>query len=212
MGWHSTYWRIHHLFMVHQRWTLKRMINIKAKNLIISGAVIFIALGFFFAGTSSLPNLVETDKVRTMPDYIITNINAKKYDESGALRDTFTATYALHDNLSAQTLLDNPKVKRHELEGTWHATAKKGIIEDGSHDILLTGNAVAAKQFSDSPDIILNADSIHYLDSNQSLTSSGHASLYSTQGKTTAKVITTYINSEKVVITDSVRGQYETTH
>ncbi|MEL0623138.1 LPS export ABC transporter periplasmic protein LptC [Marinomonas arenicola] len=188
------------------------MIQLNAKNILIGAAVIALVCGVFFTDTPLTRSLVPTEKLSSTPDYFITNINAKEYDETGMLQETLTATQALHYSQNSRTLLDNPTVRRHQTAGLWHAKGKKGIIEDGSHDILLTDDAVAVKQSVDSPDVILNADNIHYLDSNQSLTSSGHATLHSTQGKTTAKTIVTYINSEEVVMTGSVRGQYETTH
>ncbi|MEL0635744.1 MULTISPECIES: LPS export ABC transporter periplasmic protein LptC [Marinomonas] len=188
------------------------MIQLNAKYTVLGVIVIALASGVFFADTPLTKNLVATQKLSSTPDYFITNIKAKEYDQNGALQETLTATQALHYNQESRTLLDNPTIQRHDSAGAWNAKGKKGVIEDGSHDILLTDDAVAVKQFSDSPDITLNADSIHYLDDKQSLTSSGNATLYSTQGKTTAKTITTYINSEEVVMTGSVRGQYETTH
>lgn len=187
------------------------MIKFTIKNSIVMAVMLACVIGAFFIGSSTNLNLVEEEKLKSTPDYFITNVNAKEFDSTGALRETLTATQALHYNQTSRSLLDNPTVKRSELAGTWHATGKKGIIEDGSRDILLTDNAVAVKHVTGSPDITLNADSIHYLDHDQSLTSSGHATLFSTQGTTTANVITTYINSEEVVMTGSVRGQYETT-
>ncbi|REG81770.1 LPS export ABC transporter periplasmic protein LptC [Marinomonas pollencensis] len=188
------------------------MMSLNAKNILIGASVIALACGIFFADNPLTQSLVPTEKLSSTPDYFITNINAKEFAENGMIQETLTATQALHYSQESRTLLDNPKVKRHEAAGSWHANGKKGIIEDGSHDILLTDDAVAVKQAIGSPDIILNADNIHYLDSNQSLTSSGNAVLHSTQGKTTATTIVTYINSEEVVMTGSVRGQYETTH
>lgn len=188
------------------------MVRLSPKYMIIGAVAVTITTAFFFMRSSTTDTLVEAEKLSSTPDYFITTLNAKEFDENGALQETLTAVQTLHYNQDSRTLLESPTVKRHDIEGSWNAESKKGIIEDGSNDILLTEDAVAVKQFLESPDITLKADNIHYLDNNQSLTSTGNATLYSEQGTTTAKTITTYINSEEVVMTGSVRGQYETAH
>lgn len=177
-------------------------------------ALIVVALGIassaFWFGTSTKESLVQNDSLSTSPDYFITQVEVKKFNESGLLVETLNAEQTLHYIAKSTTLLEKPSVERRNTSGKWSAKADKGIIEDGSNDILLTDNATATKQYLDAEDIQLVADNVHYLDRDQTLTSYGHAALLSTQGKTTAETITTFIHSEEVIMTGSVRGQYET--
>jgi len=188
------------------------MIKASHKKLLLGAGSIVIVTLFFWAGSSDNKNLLQTDNLSSTPDYFITKIHATEFDQNGKLVETLTADKGLHYNKGAKTLLESPKVKRVEKTGNWEAQGKKGIIEDGSSDILLTDDASAIKHYVDSPDITLTADNIRYLDKQQSLTSTGNAKIHSTQGETTADVIVTYINTEEVKMTGSVRGQYEATH
>ncbi|BFM48006.1 LPS export ABC transporter periplasmic protein LptC [Marinomonas sp. THO17] len=157
-------------------------------------------------------NLVESESLSSTPDYFITQVVALRYDAQGNLIERINAEQTLHYIQTSRTLLENPNIDRYSISGSWHAHASQGTIEDGSNDILLSRNAEAVKKYKQSEDVILHADTIHYLDQDKSLTSQGDAILISSQGKTSAGKIITYINSEEVVMTGSVRGNYETTH
>ena len=157
-------------------------------------------------------NLVESESLSTTPDYFITNVVAQRFDAQGKLIEVIDSEQTLHYTKASRTLLENPSVDRYSATGSWHAQATQGIIEDGSNDILLSKDAQAVKKYMQSKDVILHADTIHYLDQDKSLTSQGNATLTSTQGKTSAGKIITYINSEEVVMTGAVRGNYETIH
>ncbi len=172
-----------------------------------------VAVGGFLWGlkTVSQGNLVASESLKTSPDYFITKVRIKEFDRTGHLIETLNAEQTLHYVKDKKTLLEQPFIERQAELGSWHAKADKGSIEDGSRDILLTENANATKKHINSADITLSSDTIHYLDEDESLTSYGHAKLYSTQGTTTAETIIAYINSEKVVMTRSVRGHYEPT-
>jgi len=183
----------------------------KPINYAIAAAFAGAALVFWY-GATPIQNLVQTDSLSSSPDYFITQVKVKEFDVDGLLIETLNAEQTLHYVAKSRTLLEKPSVERHSKSANWSAKADKGVIEDGSNDILLTNNAKATKKYLQSEDIKLNADSMHYLDSDQSLTSHGNAILISTQGETSAGTITTYINSEKVIMTGSVRGKYETTH
>jgi lipopolysaccharide export system protein LptC len=172
---------------------------------------ILVALSFWYGVTPS-KNLVSATSLSSSPDYFITKLNVKKFNADGLLIEILNAEQTLHYVNQSKTLLENPNINRQSKSGSWSAKADKGVIEDGSNDILLTENARAIKKYLGSEDITLNADNVHYLDKDQSLTSSGNAILFSTQGKTSANTITTFINSEEVVMTGSVRGKYETAH
>lgn len=182
------------------------------RNLMITAIIAVIAGFVLWYETKSQHPLISESVLSSTPDYFITQVNSKEFDETGMLVEALKATQALHYIQQAKTLLKKPLVNRYSISGSWNAKSNEGVIDDGSRDILLTGDVVAVKHYPESPDVILNADNVHYLDSNQSLTSYGNAKLYSTQGETTAKRIISYINSEEVVMTGSVRGQYETTH
>jgi lipopolysaccharide export system protein LptC len=184
----------------------------KPKNLLITGAAIILAASLGWYGVTPKTNLVETDSLSSSPDYFITKVKVKEFGEDGALVEIMDAEQTLHYIANSRTLLESPNVERYSKSGHWSAKADKGVIEDGSNDILLTENARATKKYLHSEDIKLSADNIHYLDNDKSLTSHGNATLISTQGETSAGEITTYINSEEVVMTGSVRGKYETVH
>jgi lipopolysaccharide export system protein LptC len=185
---------------------------IKPKNLSIIGAALLLVVSLGWYGTSPMQNLVQTESLSSSPDYFITKVKVKEFDTNGTLIETLDAEQTLHYIAKSKTLLETPSVERYSKSGHWSAKADKGVIEDGSNDILLTENARATKKYLQSEDIKLSADNIHYLDKDQSLTSYGNATLISTQGETSAGIITTYINSEEVVMTGSVRGKYETIH
>ncbi|MGR0279561.1 LPS export ABC transporter periplasmic protein LptC [Marinomonas dokdonensis] len=181
------------------------------KYLMLAIVVIAIAAVFWGVNTGRVGNLVTSESLSTSPDYFITKVRIKEFDANGKLIETLNAEQTLHYVKDKKTLLQHPYVERQAELGSWNAQADKGSIEDGSRDILLTENANATKKHINSADITLSSDTIHYLDEDESLTSYGHAKLYSTQGTTTAETIIAYINSEKVVMTRSVRGHYEPT-
>ncbi|MBJ7537715.1 LPS export ABC transporter periplasmic protein LptC [Marinomonas transparens] len=189
---------------------LVKLINIKSTSLIAALGVL--AAFLLWYGVSPPQNLVQTESLSSSPDYFITRVEVKGFDENGLLIETLDAEKTLHYIKEKRTLLDRPHIKRNSISGSWNAKADKGLIEDGSRDILLTDNVTASKTYLTSPDITLSSDNMHYLDSTKSLTSYGSAKLFSTQGWTIANTITTYIDSEKTVMTGSVRGQYETTN
>ncbi|WP_421853020.1 LPS export ABC transporter periplasmic protein LptC [Marinomonas sp.] len=184
----------------------------KPKNLIITGVALILAASLGWYGVMPKPNLVETDSLSSSPDYFITKVKVKEFDIDGTLIETLDAEKTLHYITKSRTLLEKPYIERQSKSGHWSAKADKGVIEDGSNDILLTVDAEATKRYLQSEDIKLSADSIHYLDKDQSLTSYGNPILVSSQGETSADKITTFINSEEVVMTGSVRGKYETIH
>lgn len=189
------------------------MYNAKRKTAFIYFFVIaFIVVGglFVWHGTSPQKNLVQAEALSSSPDYFITQVSIKEFNQDGELVETLNAQQAVHYVDDSKTLLELPSLARISATGTWSAKANKGIIHDGSNDILLSDKAEAVKTYPQSEDIKLSADSIHYLDEDQSLTSQGSPVLVSTQGETSADKITTYINSEKVIMTGSVRGTYET--
>lgn len=177
----------------------------------IAGLFTLAALSFWY-GASPSKNLVPTKSLSSSPDYFITKLNAKEFNTDGLLIETLNAEKTLHYVNQSKTLLEKPNINRQSKTGSWSAKADKGVIEDGSNDILLTKNARAIKKYLTSEDITLSADNVHYLDKDQSLTSSGDTMLFSIQGKTSANTITTFINSEEVVMTGSVRGKYETAY
>ena len=183
---------------------------LKAPLIIV--AILTLSMALLWHGATPKKNLVEANSLNSSPDYFITKVNVNKFDITGSLIETLNAEQTLHYISESRTLLKSPKVKRKSKSGSWSATADKGIIHDGSNDILLTQNARATKKYLQSEDLILSADNVHYLDKDQSLTSYGNAMLLTTQGETFANEITTYINSEEVVMTGSVRGNYETIH
>ena len=184
----------------------------KPKSLLIIGATLIVIASLGWYGATPIQNLVQTDSLSSSPDYFITKVKVKEFDADGLLIETLDAEQTLHYIAKSRTLLETPHVERYSKSGHWSAKADKGVIEDGSNDILLTENARATKKYLQSEDIKLSADNIHYLDKDQSLTSYGNATLISTQGETSAGEIKTYINSEEVVMTGSVRGKYETIH
>jgi lipopolysaccharide export system protein LptC len=164
----------------------------------------------FWYGTTPKKNLVQVESLSSIPDYFVTQVNVKEFNSDGVLIEVLNATQTLHYVSESKTIIEYPSVERKSESGSWSAKADKGVIHDGSNDILLTENASATKSYLQSEDITLSANSIHYLDKDQSLTSQGNPMLFSTQGETSADKITTYINSEEVIMTGSVRGQYET--
>ncbi|RBP80585.1 LPS export ABC transporter periplasmic protein LptC [Marinomonas rhizomae] len=182
------------------------------KSLLLIGAALIISAFLGWYGVTPTTNLVETDSLSSSPDYFITKVKVKEFDIDGRLIEELDADQTLHYTAKSKTLLESPNMERYSKSGHWSAKADKGVIDDGSNDILLTENARATKKYLQSEDIKLSADNIHYLDQNKSLTSYGNATLTSTQGETSAGKITTYINSEEVVMTGSVRGKYETIH
>lgn len=183
-----------------------KTIKVSALTLVMLGLI----TASFWYGTTPTKNLVETNSLTSSPDYFITKVSVKKFDHTGSLIETLNAEQTLHYISKSKTLLESPEVERRSKSGSWNATADKGVIEDGSNDILLTQNARATKKYLQSEDIFLNADNVHFLDKDQSLTSYGKAALLTIQGETFADKITTYINSEEVIMTGSVRGNYET--
>ncbi|BDX02585.1 hypothetical protein MACH16_13330 [Marinomonas pontica] len=186
--------------------------QIRPKLIFVAAAIIIGAglLGWY--STTPIKNLVQTDSLRNSPDYFITKVKVKEFDQNGELIETLNAQQTLHFVTESKTLLENPSIERYSNSGQWHAKADKGVIDDGSNDILLTDNVIATKTFLKSEDIQLSSNNMHYKDSDKSITSYGAATLTSTQGETSAGTITTYINSEEVVMTGSVRGKYETIH
>jgi len=190
--------------------SLNKLLSLKSLS-ILTAAFLIISFTFWY-GVKPIQNLVEAESLSSSPDYFITEVTVKKFDNDGLLIETIHAEQTLHYVTQSKTLLEKPDVKRLSKSGSWSSQADKGVIEDGSNDILLTENASATKKYLTSEDIFLNADSVHYLDKDQSLTSRGNATLFSTQGETSADTITTFINSEEVIMTGSVRGKYETAH
>ena len=188
----------------------KKLITLK--NVFAIGAALALAASVFWYGATPKQSLVEANSLSSSPDYFITQVNVKEFDINGMLIETLDAQQTLHYISKSTTLLAFPNIERHSISGSWSAKADKGVIDDGSNDILLTNNARAIKKYLQSEDIKLTADSVHYVDKDQSLTSDGDATLISTQGETSASTITTYINSEEVIMTGSVRGTYETIH
>ncbi|GAA0220830.1 LPS export ABC transporter periplasmic protein LptC [Marinomonas primoryensis] len=189
---------------------LKKMVRFN--SLLFIGAALVLVASLFWYGATPKQNLVEANSLSSSPDYFITQVKVKEFDINGMLVETLNAQQTLHYITKSKTLLEFPSVERHSISGSWSAKADKGVIDDGSNDILLTNNARATKKYLQSDDIKLTADSVHYLDKDQSLTSQGNATLISVQGETSASTITTYINSEEVFMTGSVRGKYETIH
>ncbi|MGO2354525.1 MAG: LPS export ABC transporter periplasmic protein LptC [Marinomonas foliarum] len=185
---------------------------LKTKNTLILVVIIMLAIAISWYSTEPGKNLVEADALRGSPDYFVTEVQIKEFDKSGTLIESMNAKQTFHYDLQDKTFLEQPSVARYSESGQWNAKADKGVIEDGSNDILLTDNVRATKKYQQSEDINLSSDNMHYEDKNKSLTSYGAATLISTQGKTSASKITTYINSEEVVMTGSVRGSYETIH
>jgi len=187
------------------------MLYSKAFKTTLAGlSFIAVLVAVFWYGAKPKQNLVSTEILSSSPDYFITQIDVKTFNEDGELIESLSSKQAFHYVNESKTLLNLPSVERRSDSGSWSAKADKGVIHDGSNDILLTENAEATKKYLQSEDITLNADSVHYLDKDQSLTSSGNATLSSTQGETSASEIITYINTEEVVMTGSVRGKYET--
>ena len=187
------------------------MFALKAlKTVLIGLAAVTLFIMVFWYASKPTQNLVQTDVLSSSPDYFITKISVKAFNDKGLLIEQLSADQAFHYIDKSETLLESPNVERRSDSGSWNAKADKGVIHDGSNDILLTENAKATKKYLQSEDITLTADSVHYLDKNQSLTSSGNATLFSTQGETSASKITTYINTEEVLMAGSVRGKYET--
>ncbi|RBO82552.1 LPS export ABC transporter periplasmic protein LptC [Marinomonas aquiplantarum] len=186
--------------------------NKSFRIVVLMAAFAVIALALFWYQAAPKVNLLSTDSLSSTPDYFITEVTAQRFDPQGKLIETIHAEQTLHYIQAAKTLLEQPNVDRYSTSGSWHAEARQGAIEDGSNDILLTDNVTAVKKYQGSEDVLLNADTIHYLDQDKSLTSQGNATLTSNQGKTSAGTITTYINSEEVIMTGSVRGNYETIH
>ncbi|TYL48065.1 LPS export ABC transporter periplasmic protein LptC [Marinomonas sp. IMCC 4694] len=180
------------------------------KALLVSGTTALVLSAVFWLGTSPKQNLVATDSLSTSPDYFITQVKITAYNTNGELVETLNAKQTLHYVAQSKTLLESPNIERFSETGYWNAKADKGIIDDGSSDILLTENAQAIKKYRLSENIQLVADNVHYLEQDQSLISYGNAMLISTQGETSAGKITTYIHSEDVLMTGSVRGKYET--
>ena len=176
------------------------------------GAGLTVAMLLFWYGATPKQNLVLTDSLSSSPDYFITDVRVKEFDKDGLLIETLNAVQTLHYTTTSKTLLENPTIERFSKTGSWNAKSEKGVIDDGSNDILLTKNAKATKKYLQSEDIKLIADNIHYLDKDQSLISYGNPILISSQGETSANKIITYINSEEVIMTGSVRGKYETAH
>ena len=183
---------------------------IRPKNLIITcTATVFLGI-VFYQGANTVNNLVEVETFNDAPDYFITKVHVKTFDKNGQLTESLKTEQTRHYEATSKTLLVEPIVERSSLTGNWLAKAETGIIEDGNKDILLTGNAHATKWHLQSEKIEMLSDSVHYLDRDKSLTSFGNATLISSQGETTAEQIVTYINSEEVFMTKSVRGIYET--
>lgn len=183
---------------------------IRPKNLIITCAVTVFLGGIFYQGANTVNNLVEVETFNDAPDYFITKVHIKTFDKNGKLIESLKTEQTRHYEAASKTLLVEPIVERSSLTGNWLAKAEAGMIEDGNKDILLTGNAHAIKWHLQSKKIELHSDNVHYLDTDKSLTSYGNAALISSQGETTAEQIVTYINSEEVFMTKSVRGIYET--
>ncbi len=183
---------------------------IRPKNLIITCTVTVFLGGVFYQGTNTVNNLVEVETFNDAPDYFITKVHVKTFDKNGKLTESLKTEQTRHYEATSKTLLVEPIVERSSLTGNWLAKAETGIIEDGNKDILLTGNAQAIKWHLQSEEIEMHSDSVHYLDRDKSLTSYGNATLISSQGETTSEKIVTYINSEEVFMTQSVRGIYET--
>lgn len=187
---------------------LKKIFTVKAVFLL--GVFSLLISSAFWFGASPKQNLVATASFDTSPDYFVTQVKITAYNTEGELVETLNAKQTLHYVAQSRTLLETPNIERFFANGYWNAKADKGIIDDGSSDILLTKNAQAVKKYRLSENIQLIADNVHYLEQDQSLTSYGNAILVSTQGETSADKITTYIHSKEVLMAGSVRGKYET--
>lgn len=189
-------------------------VHIKAltRAMLLICLAVALIMFFLWQNQKKASNLVETSSLSNSPDYFITNISTKAFNHNGELIESINALQASHFIRESKTLLTNPNVSHYSTTGSWSASADMGVLHDGNNDILLTHNALATKTYPSAEDIILKADEVHYLDDEQSLTSQGNAKLISTQGATSAKKITSYINSDKVVMTGLVRGYYEASH
>ncbi len=187
------------------------MMKLQKTTIFWIGGIVIALSTFFRENLMPQENLVTTTNINITPDYFIINLDAKEFDVTGSLIESLSAKKGLHYTKEARTLLTLPQVRKNEKTGEWEAKGKKGIIEDGSHDILIIGEATAVKHYKTSPNITLHADNMHYLDNDKTLTSTGNAKLHSTQGKTSANTIITYTNSKQVKMTGSVKGKYETT-
>lgn len=183
---------------------------VRPKNLVIAGATTALLVFAFYQGANTASNLVAVETFNDAPDYFITKVHVKTFDQQGKLTESLKTEQTRHYEAMSKTLLVSPIVERSSLTGNWLAKAETGIIEDDNKDIILTGNAHATKWHLQSEKIEMLSDSVHYLDRDKSLTSYGNATLISAQGETSAEQIVTYINSENVFMTKSVRGIYET--
>lgn len=188
------------------------MLNIKRQpKILIAVCLTLIMTSFvFLRDTATVNRIVESDLLNDAPDYFINEVYIMTFNKDGVLSETLKAEQTRHYRTQSKTLLVQPAVERFTATGNWAAEANTGIIEEGSKDILLTGEARATKWLRKSNKIELLSDSVHYLEQDMSLTSLGNPTLLSPQGQTTAKKIVTYIDSEKVFMTNSVRGIYET--
>lgn len=188
------------------------MLNIKRQpKILIAVCLTLIMTSFvFLRDTATVNRIVESDLLNDAPDYFINEVYIMTFNKDGVLSETLKAEQTRHYRTQSKTLLVQPAVERFTATGNWAAEANTGIIEEGSKDILLIGEARATKWLRKSNKIELLSDSVHYLEQDMSLTSLGNPTLLSPQGQTTATKIVTYIDSEKVFMTNSVRGIYET--
>ena len=175
-----------------------------------TSAALLVIAAVFFLGFDPKQSLLQGDVLSSSPDYFLTDVQVKVYNQDGTMVERIKASELKHYSKSAKSLLLNPKIERDESPNHWSAKGDNGIIADGSQDILLTGNSEVIRNIDTIDQINLTANQIHYNDSNQQLTSTGKATLQTKQGITSADTIIAHIHTETVSMTGRVRGTYET--
>lgn len=184
----------------------------KWQILSVGSALVIVFVLFFWLGVSPKQNLLQLDSLKDTPDYFLTNVEVKSFDDQGEMFETIIADQVKHYNRSSRSLLINPKIDKANNDVLWKAEGDSGVVEDGSRDIMLTGNSKVTKNPGKPEEIQLTADKINYRDIDQILISHGNALLHSPQGRTQAEEIVARIHSEQVEMTGAVRGLYEPTN
>ncbi|MCZ2723036.1 LPS export ABC transporter periplasmic protein LptC [Marinomonas sp. 15G1-11] len=164
----------------------------------------------FYMGLTPKQSLIEAEALDSAPDYFLTDVDIKIFNQDGTAIETLSAKELKHYNESNESYLTQPNMSKSQQGNNWIAKSNFGLINDSSKDIYLNGDSEIIHTNYSGGTIHLNADIILYKETTQEIFATGNSYLLTEAGETQANDIGVNINDETISLSGEVNGQYKT--
>jgi lipopolysaccharide export system protein LptC len=173
-------------------------------------ALVLIACSGWYFASSSVTLKLDTDRLSTLPDAIITHLSVQQFDDQGQLSHSLITPVMHHIPYKNTHFITSPHIiVRQNNQPAWVIDSEKAIAEEGGQHITFqTHVLIHQPQDNTTQESTLKTEELNYFPKDQLATTLKEVTFAQAGNEVHSTGMTVYLSEHRVQLLSHARGTY----